>query len=208
MLIKNEDEYYQAYLTSLYEATRGYQAYSVEAREALLKDNICITYGELLYPSVKKIIRKLQPQKTDVFLDLGSGLGKCAVQVFMQSDMQKVMAIEAASALHQQALAVKATVQKDFPDFWQDNRALDFYCDNFLTHDWDGATLVYSCSTCFTRELLDAIGEKINAQKQVQQVLSLRPLPTLTRLRLQQVFSVECSWDSALCFHYSLKNEF
>lgn len=205
MLTKNEDEYYQAYLSSLFDATHGYQLYSLKMQEDLQKDNICITYGELLYPSVKKIIQKLKPMPNDVFLDLGSGLGKCALQIFMQTDLKKVIAIEASESLHKQALLVKAKLQKDFPEFWENNRKMEFYCNNFLEEDWQDTTLVYSCSTCFTRELLDAMGHKINAQKQVEQVLSLRPLPTLRRLPLKQVFSVECSWDSALCFHYSLR---
>lgn len=203
MRINKEDEYYQAYLSSLYQATKGYQSYTQKERLALQKENICITYGELLYPSVNKIIDILKPNTQDIFLDLGSGLGKCALQVFMQSAVKRVLAIEAAPELHRQALAVKAALQRDHPELWEEERALDFYEDNFLAHDWEGATLAYTCSTCFTQELLDALGEKINQEEQLRQVLSLRPIPALKRLPLKQVFSVECSWDSAMCFHYA-----
>ncbi len=149
------------------------------------------------------MLKQITLSSDDVFLDLGSGIGKCALQVFMQSDVHKVVGIEAALPLHEQALHVSQQVKSDFPLFWENERQLNYTGENFLQANWQQATVVYTCSTCFTQELLVAIANKINLQPTVKQVLSLRPLPTL-KMPLKKVFSVECSWDSALCFQYGI----
>ncbi len=197
----NIDELYQGYLAKVYQHTQGYQRFTSEQHQTLAKDNVCITYGELLYPSVKKLIRMLSLTSQDVFLDLGSGLGKCMLQVFMQTNLKKVIGIEASVALCQQTQMVLATVKNDFPFYWENGREISQMSGNFLTCDWQDATCVYTCSTCFTQELLVSIGNKINRMPQIQKVCSLRPLPTL-QLPLKKIFTVECSWDSALCFYY------
>lgn len=203
--IQNEDELYQEYLSQVYQHTHGYQSYSPFEHQQMASEHVCVTYGELLYPSVKKIINKMQLSSKEVFLDLGSGLSKCAIQVFMQSEVQKVIAIEASKPLHEQAQKVLQQVKTDFEFYWEDNRSLIQLCDNFLSCDWQDANAIYSCSTCFSQELLIAIGNKINQTPQIQKVMSLRPLPTLN-MPLKTVFGVECSWDSALCFYYQKNN--
>lgn len=199
-----EDELYQGYLHQVYQHSQTKVDYSATEQALFDRTQVCITYGELLYPSVKKLIQQLAPTPKDIFLDLGSGLGKCALQVFMQTDVSTVLGIEASLALHQQALKAQAMLKKDFPFYWEAQRNLRFQYENFLQADWQAATLIYTCSTCFTQELLVAIGNRINKESQVRKVFSLRPLPTL-QLPLKRVFAVECSWDSALCFYYERK---
>jgi hypothetical protein len=197
-----EDELYQGYLTKVYQHTQGYQNYTDLQQAKFSRELISITYGELLYYSVKKILKVLEITPEDIFLDLGSGIGKCALQVFMQSDISAVIGIEASSVLHEAALKISLQVRHDFPIFWENNRKLKFIEGNFLNVDWENATIVYTCSTCFTQELLVCIANKINQTSSIKQVLSLRPLPTLN-MTLKKVFAVECSWDSALCFLYT-----
>ncbi|MBS0290367.1 MAG: hypothetical protein JSS07_10100 [Proteobacteria bacterium] len=202
MSIKINDALYQSYLARVYQEVQGVQAaYTTSEYEAFVKEEICVTYGELLYPSVKKIIYEMALDAQDVFLDLGSGIGKCALQIFMQANVNKVIAIEGVSLLHQQAVSVCEKVKSEFPLFWEAGRDLILDEGNFLHANWHNATTIYTCSTCFTQTLLVAIGNKINQFPQVRQVLSLRPLPTIN-IPLRKVFGVECSWDSALCFLY------
>jgi hypothetical protein len=197
----NDDELYQGYLTKVYQNTQGYQAYSPHERELFVNAGVCVTYGELLYPSVKHLINRFSYSGADVLLDLGSGLGKFALQAFLQTDIKKVIGIEASQVVCSQAQVVKERVAADFPEFWENNRELTFICDDFIQASWQGATIIYTCSTCFTQELLVAIGDKINQQREVRQVFSLRPLSSL-KMPLKRIFAVECSWDSALCFQY------
>jgi hypothetical protein len=197
----NDDELYQGYLTKVYKPFQKMPMYLPIEQQMYRNAGVCITYGELLYPSVKVIIQHLSQEADDVFLDLGSGLGKCALQVFMQTDLSHVIGIEASRYLHDFALNAVHQVKTDFPFFWEENRRLTLVGENFLDANWLDPTIVYCCSTCFTQELLITIGNKINQQKQVKQVFSFRPLASLN-MPLKKIFRIECSWDSALCFFY------
>lgn len=200
----NDDELYQGYFTKVYQHTNDLPSYAIEERESLAKQGICTTYGELLYPSVKKLIHKMALTDSDTFLDLGSGVGKCALQVFMQSEAKSVIGIEASSELHQQAIRGLSQIKADFPFYWEDDRECAFKEGNFLHVPWS-ASVIYSCSTCFTQSLLLAMAEKINYSPSIKKVFSLRPLPSL-HMPLKEVFQVECTWDTTLCFYYALNS--
>lgn len=192
------DELYQAYLATVYEKV---------VSQTHLPASGSLTYGEMLYPSVKRLLKKLHrssfvPEK-NIFLDLGSGLGKLALQVFMQTALSKVIGVEYRSELSEQSSEAIKFIHQDFPFFWEQGRELNIITGDFLKESWEQANIVYACSTCFRPELLAAIGERVNQEASVQQVFTLRPLPTLKRLPLKEVFTVECSWDSALCYHYA-----
>ncbi|HRE30884.1 MAG TPA: hypothetical protein PLD88_02820, partial [Candidatus Berkiella sp.] len=105
--------------------------------------------------------------------------------------------MEASEALFTQSIKITEQAKSDFPFFWNDQREFSLRHENFLSADWEDTSLIYTCSTCFTQPLLAEIGRKINQHQSVQQVMSLRPLPTLTRLPLASVIRVECSWDSS-----------
>lgn len=198
------DELYQAFFAQVYQHTQSYVKTESGEKSIQIQSGINSTYGEMHYFSVKKLIHYLNITPEDVFVDLGSGLGKLALQVFIQSQAGKVIGIEALSFLNQQTYPVLPHAREKFPECWENNRVFKLIEDNFLTAHWEDPTIIYTCSTCFRMDLLDAIGLKINDTPSVKQVLSLRPLPTLNRFQLKRVFTVECSWDSALCYHYVL----
>lgn len=192
-----------AAVESIYQQSEGFQSYSDSQKSDYLAKDICYIYGELLYPSTLKLANKLKLSSTDTLLDLGSGLGKFALQIFLSTEVGQVIGIEATEPLYTQSKEKLAIAQRALPIFWEGGRSIDFQHGNFLYMDWSMANIVYSCSTCFTKELLGKIGHKINDTANIKQALSFRPLHTLERLKCKAVFRVECSWDSALCFWYS-----
>lgn len=196
------DELYQAYLANVYQGVQRVPRPKTD-REYWRQRKVSPAYGEMLYPSVKKMMNKFCSLSAGGFLDLGSGLGKLALQIFMQSGIKKVLGIEALTELSEQAKNVVRRVRVDCPFFWEDSRDLRLVTGNFLTEDWEGASIVYACSTCFRTELLEAIGDRINVEMEIKQAFTLNPFPTLKRLTLKEVFTVECSWDTALCYHYT-----
>lgn len=200
-LLITDDELYQGYLSKVYQDTQAFFPYSHSERESRAKTGVCIVYGELLYYSVKKVISQISQSPSDIFLDLGSGIGKLALQVFLQTDVAKVIGIEALPILDSQAQKVAEQVAADYPIFWENDRELQFICSDFMKTSWLDATIIFACSTCFTPELLEIVSNRINQEPQVQQVLSLRPLPTL-KIPLKKVFTVEGNWDTVLCFYY------
>jgi Histone methylation protein DOT1 len=202
-LKKNDSILYQAYFHDVYRKLTGFQTFSATEFQKMQNEKICATYGELEYISAVKIFNIAKMTEQDIFLDLGSGNGKLVLQAFLQTAAKLCLGIEAVEKLVLQSNQVKQRLIDDMQYSPTSTHDLAFIQGNFLTTDWRKATVVYTCSTCYTKELLIDIGNKINQEATVGKVFSLKPLPTLTRLKLKSVFGVECSWDSALCFFYT-----
>src|SRR5579864_7063733 len=75
----------QQYLSLLYQGTKGHQ--SLKCSE---QNTIPLSYGEILYPGVDRLLAEVTLSEKDVFFDLGSGLGKVVLQVFLKTAVRKV----------------------------------------------------------------------------------------------------------------------
>lgn len=195
MISYDNNQLCQHYLDILYEGAVGHC-------EREKNNNMAETYGEILYPSVDKLLSKIQLSNEDVFVDLGSGLGKLALQVFLKSHVKEVCGIEIVPELHVQALKAALRVQSELPGFYQGDRKLTFLCDDFLEISLATATVVLICSPCFSQDIVYSLGEKINNTPSIRTVLALRPMPTLRHLSFKKTIRLECSWDTALCYVY------
>lgn len=76
-------------------------------------NNITETYGELLPESVSKLINAVSITEDDVFLDLGSGLGKVVSQLFLQTKVKESRGIEINPQLHAQAQILNEQIVKE-----------------------------------------------------------------------------------------------
>ena len=196
----NEKQLYQNYLHQLYHFHVDIGANSEDDYGSNL---VCDTYGELLFASVSKLIQIIKPSADDMFLDMGSGIGKLATQVFLQTEITRVLGIEAAKSRNDVAIEACLKLKSQLPQLFAQKRELVFENGNFLNYDLLEVTIIYICSTCFTQELLLEIGKKINMLPNVTKVLTLKPIANLN-LPFCKAIEVECSWDSALCYWYKL----
>lgn len=188
------------YIQNLYKNCIQNITYSKNQQADFQAQLVSITYGELLALSAVKLINKLKLTKDDKFLDLGSGLGKLAMQVFMLTDVKSVLGIEASNNLSMQAQKVLGQASIENPGVFHGD--FELLAANFLNSDWEDPTVVYTCSTAFSQELILKIGEKINQTPSIQKVATLRPIPNLKNFKLVTQFLVECSWDSSLVYYY------
>ena len=166
---------------------------------------IAETYGEIFYESVEKLLAAIPLTETDIFCDLGSGLGKLVAQVMLTTPAQEGRGIEINPHLHAQALLAKQRIEQDYPALVQQGRTLSFVNGDFLTAPLTGATVALIASPCFSPLLLNSLGKRLDATPTIHTVLSLRPIATLERLHFKKTIRVECSWDTALCYVYREK---
>ena len=183
----------QNYLTILYHDVQ---------REMVSVKNICESYGEILYPSVDKLLSAIELSDRDVFVDYGSGLGKIVIQIFLKSLVKEAYGIEILPELHLHALNASQRLQHDLPEFYKNERKLTFLLGNFLEIPLSKATVALVNSTCFTQQLLSDLGKIIEHTRNIHTVLSLRPIHTLQRLVFKKSIRIECSWDTTLCYIY------
>lgn len=166
------------------------------------RKSLAATYGEILYPSVNKLLSVLNLTSEDIFLDLGSGLGKVVMQVFLKSDAAQALGIEYELHLHIQAQSAATTLLSRLP---LTQRRLHFLHADFLSCAYQSATVVLAGSPCFSPDMLFLLAQRLEQTPTLHTVLSLRPLPMLKRFRYITTMRIECSWDSSLCYLYSSK---
>lgn len=199
------DELIQVYLENLYQNVRpkprDFRPNKVESTW----DPVCFTYGELLFPSIKKILKYIPLESDDRVLDLGAGQGQLLTSLLFLSSVNTLLGIEAQAHQVHQAHQVLNILQKECAFILPDHRKIEIIVGDFTEFNWEGVTFLYACSTCFTQCLLQTISEKINQTPSIKYVLSLRPLVNLKHLVFKKVIPLEASWDSVLGYVYTLK---
>lgn len=168
-------------------------------------ENASSIYGEILYPSFSKILNFVDFNNYDCFVDIGAGIGKVCLQVALNTDIKNILGFEILTDRVAKANTVLTKARIELPDILTP-KDIQYFNQDFTNFNFNAINatniLAYSCSTCFTKELLYKIGDTINNNDKISKLLSLRPIPNLTRLKLKSIIDVECSWDSAECFIY------
>jgi len=167
------------------------------------RQSIAETSGEILFPSLSKVIALLTLHEEDIFIDLGSGMGKAVIQFFLQTQIKKAFGIEIMSNQYQYSVMMANRLKADLPEFYLNGRELQFFLGNFLEIPFTTATVILIGSPCFTPNMLDTLGSIINSTPNIHTVVSLRPLLTLSRLTFRRMLSLECTWDTAQAYIYS-----
>lgn len=196
------DQLCQDYITSLYQGVSGFISYQPGEKETGEKKKVYLTYGEILYPSVNKIIDYIDIDENDVFCDLGSGIGKVALQFLLRTPVKKAFGIEYSQARNQMAEKVYAQVKQEFPDLFANGRTLSCQTGNFLEIDIKDTTIIYTCSTCFSEELLSDMGKMIDTLPKIKYVVSMKQIPS--KLPFDRILEIECTWDKTKCYVYGV----
>lgn len=168
------------------------------------KNSINETYGEILYPGLSKIAANIRITQEDVLYDLGSGIGKAALQLFLTTPLKQVHGIEFLPYLHEMAIAALAKSKSEIPLFYQYNKHISFECADFLKTSIKEASIILLASPCFSPSILSQLAKRIDENLKTHTVLTLKPLP-LDQFVFKKAIRIECSWDAALCYIYERK---
>jgi hypothetical protein len=197
------DQSCQDYINNLYKDVSGYIGYELNEKERAQKQKIFLTYGEILYPGINAMITNLDINDNDVFYDLGSGIGKVALQVFLKTSVKKACGIEASDARHRCAEKIYKSVKKEYSELFVKERELESIQGNFLLHPIQEATIIFCDSVCFSEEVLKDIGAILNDCSKLKHVISSKPIP-LEKLSIAKTLELECSWQvHTRCYLYS-----
>lgn len=152
------------------------------------------TYGEITVQGADALINYLKPQKNDVFVDAGSGVGKLAVHFFFATDVAKSIGIELSQERYEKALKIKAALEKD--KLIPQGRSLEFYHEDILKADFKQATIFFMCSTCFSSELMQKITEKLSHLTKGLRVITLKQLPKNDHFELKDTLLLPMTWSA------------
>lgn len=194
------DDFTETYISSLYREKTGFINYRPGEKEACVQEKVFLTYGEILPSYVDLMIKKLDIRETDVFYDLGSGVGKVGLHFFLKTPIKKAYGIEFFEQRHEIAKKIYQQVEQQSPELFLNGRVLGSIQENFLKMNLSDATIIYTCSTCFSEELLKDIGDLALQCQNLRYLISLKPIPSL--LLLVEVLEIECTWGWSNCYIY------
>ena len=154
------------------------------------KNDVVETYGEILPKGVSEIINNISIDKNDVFFDLGCGCGKVVTQFYYQTCVKSSNGVEFSTTRFSQAQEIKEKIKIT------DNR-LNFYRSNFFNTDLSHGTIFYIASTCFNKETMKKIWDKISNNKNLNAIIVLTRFPKtcdFSIVKRTKSIEVPCSW--------------
>jgi len=157
------------------------------------KNDVIETYGEILPKGVNEIINNISIDKNDVFFDLGCGCGKVVTQFYYQTCVKSSNGVEFSTTRFSQAQEIKEKIKIT------DNR-LNFYRSNFFNIDLSHGTIFYIASTCFNKETMKKIWDKISNNKNLNAIIVLTRFPKtcdFSKVKRTKSIEVPCSWDKS-----------
>ena len=158
------------------------------------------TYGEIAYPSMRALVKKLAIKDNDVFYDLGSGVGKFVAYVYLTTDIKKSVGIELSESRYQRSLQALQRLQ--VTRCIDKERVLDFVHRDITQADFQDATVIFMCATCFSNELLQQLTHRFVQLKPGLRIVTLRKLPENPRLKLVAHEQLPTSWSKGSPIYY------
>ena len=149
-------------------------------------------YGEILYDSLEVLLDTLRVGSTDVFYDLGSGVGKAVMQVALNTDAKKVVGLELSANRMDRAFEAKERLIA--LGYTKAAEKLELKEQDFLEASIDDATIIFLCSTCFPDDMMEKLTEKITGLDKPVKIITLRRIND-PQVQLIHEYKLPMSWS-------------
>lgn len=181
----------KAYLQMIYENKGGYTIPADES-STILKEGGHPQYGEIPYDSAAHIIDDLQLTRHDVFYDLGSGVGKLVIQVYLTTPVKRSVGIEISPTRWNIAESSRKELATD--DHMVQGRELAFINQNISKASLSDATVCFISGITFPQQLIQSVMDRLSSLDHDVKVLSVLPLPPHKQFTLLKTYNVPMSW--------------
>lgn len=182
----------KAYLQMIYENKRGYTI-PPEEGNAILNEGGHPQYGEIPYDSAAHILDDLNLSRQDVFYDLGSGVGKLALQVYLTTPVKRSVGIELSTT--RWTIAESCRNQAATDDHVMNGRDLIFLNQNILTANISDATVCFISGITFPPPLIQSLMDRLSTLDHDVKVISVLPLPPHKQFSLVKTYHLPMSWS-------------
>ena len=197
---------FEKMINDLYGNLKGTEISISERRSKAIESNTFV-YGEAVLDSLSKIFSIVNPQKDEVFCDLGSGLGKVILFAAMMYPFKECLGIELLENLHQKSVEIRQSLSEKYEPDWWDGREpseIKLIQGDFLQYDTSDVDILYSCSTCFDEEMMKNISRKAGFLKPGSRVVTLSKGLTSDKLKLIHEEDFPMSWGKSHVFIYQV----
>ena len=181
------------------------------------------TYGETSYERLRSIIEEIQPKESDVFVDLGSGVGNLVVQMAAGSKVKRAIGIEIADLPSAFAKKMEIEFKCLMRWFGKKYRPFQLHHGDFLEEKFrsiiqQDASILFINNYAFTADLEERIkNELFQDLKEGTKIISSKPyaIPNrqITHRQLGDIGAIvdviqlkdckePCSWTSNTVPYY------
>ena len=190
------------YIKNVFENRNGF-GISAQEDKSIRDSGGAPTYGEITYEGAQKLIEKFKLTKKDVFYDLGCGVGKFVVQVYLDTPVKKSAGIELSTTRVDKAKQAFDQIKKD--GRLQKGRKLEFKEQNILDARLKDATALFISSLCFSDELLEQVTKKLACLKPGLRIATSRKLSDNPAFKLIETLQIPMSWsEQSTTYFYEL----
>lgn len=205
---KNTDETWlesvEAYVEMVYRTLKTSIHYSIDETLAAMHQHVSLTYGEILCRGFQALTKQVPSplHENDVFVDCGSGLGKLLLQAALLTPARQIIGIEIEPHFAAISRGAIARLQMDCAPIL-DGKSVSLIQGSFFDNQITNATVMFSCSLCFSEAMTYALGCWMSKHPNLRAVWSLKPLSSLLgQFHFVCTVEVECTWDTAIVYIY------
>jgi len=145
-LVKNNntiDDYKKIFIY-IYKEIDDYKI-SRDARKKQSYFYIADTYGEVDFDSFNERLKLTEPKQNEIFYDLGLGVGKPSLVVYLNFNFSKIIGIEQLKDLYQSSKTALENLQKNYLSICQKktNCKIDFIHGDFNNYDFTDGDIIF-----------------------------------------------------------------
>jgi len=183
-----------------YRGISGYAADGVGPDGRKLRPSRARVYGELTPVGTRQLIAATRLSAGDVFVDLGSGVGKVVLQVALAVPGVRCIGIEIDGDRH--ASACEALRRAEACGALEPGRCVLLHGD-IRRADLGSATVLFAHATCFPAAMLGSVARRIAAQDRKVTLVTTSKLSARAARLLAFAGSRACqlSWDKRHRIH-------
>ena len=112
-----------------------------------------------------ELIGLADPKEGDVFVDMGSGLGKMVLSTAMTRPFKECRGVEILPELHDKAIVALERLRTNMgDDAFSKLPPMRLACSDMLAVDISDADIVYCFATCLSKEVLQSFIWKLDAE--------------------------------------------
>jgi precorrin-6B methylase 2 len=176
----------------VYEGYDGYKIYSQE-KEKLNLNKTSFIYGEIIFDEFVELLKKVNPQKDDIFYDLGSGLGKPCLAISLAFEIKKAVGVELLPDFIKASREVYEKTKEIFPEI----NEVEFREENFLETNLEEATIIFLHATCFDEKEMEKIEESLLKLKKESRIIVITKSLKNSKFLLLEEGSIKMNWGTA-----------
>ena len=172
------------------------------------KTNVNSTYGEMKSEGIRKMIEVAKIGAGDKFIDLGSGNGRAAMEIFLYSGANTVFGVEFYYERWLNSMNAQKILYRMQPELLNSPRLLTYQLQNIKdVYFLNMFTVIYMCSTCYPDELLQTVYDKVKDSKEIRCIITHKKFdPFLAFLPILTTANLPCTWSEHLTWHFYFKS--